>query len=135
MDKSVFDDIINQPYHKSERHKPMERYMRAAQFAPFSALTGYEETICETGRETGEKIILDENQKEEINYKLSYLLDFPEENILSRITFFVPDKTKNGGEYVTVTDCIYKYNSMRKSVTTKEGHEIFIDDIISLEFT
>lgn len=134
MDKSKYEDIIKLPHHKSKKHKPMERHMRAAQFAPFSALTGYEETIFETGRETGKRITLADNQKEEINYKLSYLLDFPEENIVSRITYFVPDKTKDGGEYVTVIDSVYKYNSMRKSITTKEGLEIFIDDILSLEY-
>lgn len=133
MDKSKYEDIIKLPHHKSNKRKPMARSMRAAQFAPFAALTGYEESIFETGRETGKRITLDDNQKEEINYKLSYLLDFPEENIISRITYFVPDKTKDGGEYVSIRDCVYKYNSMRKSITTKEGLEIFVDDIISIE--
>ena len=134
MAHSKYDDIINLAHHKSQKRKPMDSYMRAAQFAPFSALTGYEETIYETGRETDEKVILDENQKDEINYRLTYLLSCKDEDIMSRITYYVPDKTKNGGKYVTVCDVIAKYNDVNKSILTKRGMEISIDDVLSLEF-
>lgn len=134
MNNSKYDDIINLDYHKSQKRKPMDRYMRAAQFAPFSALSGYEEAICETGRETERRITLDENQKDEINYRLTYLLDFPDEKILSKITYFVCDNLKPGGKYVTIYDCIYKYDSIRKSVFTGNGIEIPVDDILSLDF-
>ena len=40
-----FEDIIDMPHHVSSRHQPMSMYARAAQFAPFAALTGYEEAI------------------------------------------------------------------------------------------
>ena len=134
MSESKYKDIIDRPYHKNSKRKPMERIMRAAQFAPFAALTGYEESIYETGRETDLKVILDENQKDDINYKLSYLLDFADENIACRITYFVADKSKDGGEYVTVCDCIYKYDSIKKTVITRNGTEIFVDDIIKVQF-
>ena len=57
-----YDDIINVPYVKSKRHRPMSRLERAAQFAPFAALTGHKESINETERMTDKKRILDENQ-------------------------------------------------------------------------
>lgn len=40
-----YEDIINMPHHVSSRHQPMSMYARAAQFAPFAALSGYEEAI------------------------------------------------------------------------------------------
>lgn len=42
-----YDDIINLPHPTSAKHPRMSMYARAAQFAPFAALTGYEETIRE----------------------------------------------------------------------------------------
>jgi hypothetical protein len=46
-----YDDIINLPHHVSKRHPQMSMWNRAAQFAPFSALTGYEDAIKDTARE------------------------------------------------------------------------------------
>ena len=43
-----YDDIINLPHHVSKRHPQMSMWNRAAQFAPFSALTGYEDAIQDT---------------------------------------------------------------------------------------
>lgn len=43
-----YDDIINLPHHVSTKHKPMSLEARAAQFAPFAALTGFEEAVEET---------------------------------------------------------------------------------------
>ena len=48
-----YDDIINLPHHVSKRHRPMSMLNRAAQFAPFSALTGYNDAIDETARQKG----------------------------------------------------------------------------------
>ena len=51
-----YDDIINLPHHISKKHPQMSLYARSAQFAPFAALTGYEEAVKETARETNERI-------------------------------------------------------------------------------
>ena len=45
-----YGDILNLPHHVSETHPPMPIADRAAQFAPFAALTGYKEAIEETER-------------------------------------------------------------------------------------
>ena len=50
MTDSNYDDIINLHHHVSRRHPQMSLYSRAAQFAPFAALSGYEEAIAETAR-------------------------------------------------------------------------------------
>ena len=46
-----YDDIINLPHHVSKKHAQMSIEQRAAQFASFAALTGYEEQIEKTGKE------------------------------------------------------------------------------------
>ena len=55
-----YDDIINMEHHKSKKHPPMSLYARSAQFAPFAALTGYEDAVTETAREVGERIDIDD---------------------------------------------------------------------------
>ena len=52
---TAYDDIIHLPHHVSQNHPQMPLRDRAAQFAPFAALTGYEEAIKETARQTMEK--------------------------------------------------------------------------------
>ena len=49
--KKDYEDIINLPHHVSDRHKAMSMMDRAAQFAPFAALTGYEALIQKAGAE------------------------------------------------------------------------------------
>ena len=46
-----YDDIINLSHHVSKRHPQMSMWNRAAQFAPFAALTGYEDAIRDTAQE------------------------------------------------------------------------------------
>ena len=43
-----YDDIIDFPHHVSKRHPQMSMWNRAAQFAPFAALTGYDDAIKES---------------------------------------------------------------------------------------
>ena len=90
-----YDDIINLPHHVSDRYPHMPMYDRAAQFAPFAALTGHEEAINETSRYTEERIELTEEQKENIDRELQELRDRGTEcNV--RIVYFEPDELKKG---------------------------------------
>lgn len=45
-----YEDIINLPHYEPKRHPRMSMEARAAQFAPFAALTGYEEAIKEAAK-------------------------------------------------------------------------------------
>ena len=58
-----YDDIINLPHHVSKRHPQMSMWNRAAQFAPFAALTGYEESIKDAEKEI-EKMFEGKNDDE-----------------------------------------------------------------------
>ena len=55
-----YNDIINLPHHVSEKHVRMTIEERSAQFAPFSALTGYDDVIIDTGRDTNSWIEFNE---------------------------------------------------------------------------
>ncbi|EGX77922.1 hypothetical protein HMPREF9457_00426 [Dorea formicigenerans 4_6_53AFAA] len=65
-----YEDIINLPHPVSKRHKPMPVEDRAAQFAPFAALTGHQAAIEEVARVTDMRMELDEEMKEQLNVKL-----------------------------------------------------------------
>ena len=94
-----YDDIINLPHYVSKKRPQMSREARAAQFAPFAALTGYGDAVEETARIVGQKIDVDEEMKAIINDKLnvinSHIANKPEVNF----TYYVPDKKKDGGAY------------------------------------
>ena len=92
-----YEDIINLPHHVSPVHPSMPLSDRAAQFAPFAALTGYGDVIKETARQTDRKPELTEEEKQELDYKLQMAVSLPGEKPAVTITYFVPDKKKAGG--------------------------------------
>ncbi len=100
-----YDDIITLPHHVSERHPQMSMYNRAAQFAPFAALTGHDSAITEAARLTEAEEELSESDAEVLNRKLAYLQSLDEKPTIS-VTYFVPDDKKEGGSYHTATGIV-----------------------------
>lgn len=100
-----YDDIIHLPHHVSERHPQMSMYNRAAQFAPFAALTGHNAAITEAARLTEAEQELSESDAEVLNRKLAYLQSLDEKPTIS-VTYFVPDDKKEGGSYHTATGIV-----------------------------
>ena len=101
-----YDDIIHLSRPVSRRHPPMPLAKRAAQFAPFAALTGYEAVIEEASRLTARQIELDEDAKAELNRVLLELADRTDaagEPVQVELTWFEPDGLKLGGAYRTET--------------------------------
>ena len=96
-------DIINLPHHVSHNHPQMPMMARAAQFAPFAALTGYDAVIHETARLTDRQVELEEYDNERLNRIFSELMDSLEEHPVVTVSYFKPDEHKAGGAYVTVT--------------------------------
>ncbi|MBN2651258.1 MAG: hypothetical protein JXR63_02665 [Spirochaetales bacterium] len=127
-----YDDIINLPRHKSKIRSSMARADRAAQFMPFAALAGYEDSIRETARLTGDKIELDAQAKESVNRKLQLLVNNIENQPEVEIIYFVPDNKKPGGSYLSSTSLIKKIDESQKIIYTQDGCEIFIDDILDI---
>lgn len=127
-----YDDIINLSHHVSNKHPTMSLYARSAQFAPFSALTGYEEAIRETARETNERIELDDELKSILDSKLQILAENIKNKPEVSFTYFVPDIKKTGGTYRTVTGIVRKINTYNQSVCFVDNTEIPINDIIEI---
>jgi hypothetical protein len=127
-----YDDILHLPHHVSEKHPPMSRLDRAAQFSPFAALTGYEAAVEETARLTDRRIELDEGEKEAIDQRLTLVqerLPVPTE---VTITYFIPDKKKAGGAYVNISGTVKKIDDYERMVILRDGTSIPIDDILHI---
>lgn len=127
-----YDDIINLPHHTSEKHQPMSRSARAAQFAPFAAITGLDDELEETARLTDKKIELAEEKKEILNRDLMFIRDNLQSGINATVTFFRSDDRKEGGTYITKRITVHKIDEAAKSLITKDREEIDINDIFSI---
>ena len=129
--RQKYADIIDREHHVSKKRPQMDRLNRAAQFSPFAALTGYEDLIQESERVTDDRLELDENSKELLDKKLIRLLhQLPSPT--AAFTYFVPDSKKAGGEYVTVTGRIAKYDEYYRRIFLDSGEILAMDDIISI---
>lgn len=127
-----YDDIINLPHHISKKHPQMSLYARSAQFAPFAALTGYEEAVKETARETNERIDIEDELKSILDRKLQIILEQIKNYPEISITYFIADSKKNGGEYVTVTGLVKKVDLYNQYVYLIDNTEIPINEIIDI---
>ena len=94
--KTPYDDIIDLPHHVSARHPQMSLYNRAAQFAPFAALSGHDAAIEETARLTEEQRELTQGEREALSRKLNCLLQRNDSPVVE-ISYFQPDARKSGG--------------------------------------
>lgn len=129
MDKEFpYEDIVNLPHHVSERHRPMSMQSRAAQFAPFAALTGHEDAIDETARQTIARLDMTVEQLQILSQKLAYALSFAKRPTIE-ITYFVPDGRKRGGSYLTLNGTVKKIETHYNLLTLEDGREIPLDAI------
>ena len=131
-DEHRYDDIINLLHHQSVDRPHMSQHDRAAQFAPFAALTGHKEAIKETARLTDARIIPDETAIEKINEKLREIESNNSEKRNVTITYFKPDKLKKGGAYLTDVGTIKKIDRENKAVIMDNGIRILMEDIMEI---
>jgi hypothetical protein len=128
-----YDDIINLPHHVSTKHPQMPLIDRAAQFAPFAALTGYDAAVKETARLTDERIELDEYTMDALRDRLQMIADRLEENPEITVTYFQPDAKKEGGAYITAAGTVKKIDEYEQAVVMTHGMAIPFDEIVSIE--
>jgi len=131
-DEHWYDDIIGLPHHVSRKHPQMPLLDRAAQFAPFAALTGHEAAIKETARLTEEEIELDENSKELLDFRLQQLQEHLSECPEVTVTYFCPDEKKTGGAYETVTGKVKKVDGYAGELVFTDGRRIVLGAIVEL---
>ena len=128
-----YEDIVDLPHHVSRKHPQPTMADRAARFAPFAAITGYEEMVLEEARVTDVRIEMDESSKAALNEKLNMILEFIDEQPEVSITYFEPDKRKAGGAYVTVTGTVKRIDEYEHLVIMTDGKKINIDEIYNLQ--
>ena len=131
--KSKYDEIMGLPHHVSRTRPQMPMSDRAAQFAPFAALTGYDSAIKETGRLTDEKIELDEEALAALGMKYQFLMDALDDEPEVTITYFQPDERKAGGKYVSATGTVKKVDDFERRITMRDGTKIPMDDVLSID--
>ena len=127
-----YDDIINLPHHVSKTRNPMSLYNRAAQFAPFAALTGYDDAIEETARLTETKVELSDELKNDLNQKINFIKNNIKVHPEITIKYFVRDNKKSGGIYKSLTSIIKKVDDFNKCLIFADNTNVYFDDIISI---
>ena len=127
-----YDDMLNlsRPEPPRERMSALER---AAQFAPFAALTGYDESVGEAARLVDGKIELSEDEKERLDRKTQKIREFPEREVA--VTYFRADKRKNGGAYCTKRGFVREIDEAARVILMSDGGKIPFDDVYDIDFS
>lgn len=123
-----YDDMLGMERPVSFRHPKMNRIARAAQFAPFAALTGFEELVAEEARVTEDETELTEEEKQRIGETISAAISSGAGKSIA-VTFFVADKYKKGGSYVTRVGIPVAFDTYRRMLIMAGGEEIPMDRI------
>ena len=124
--------ILHLPHHVSEHRPHMSMYQRAAQFAPFAALTGHGAAISESARLTDSRMELSESEQNTLDRKLAMLLEHLHEHPSVCITYFVPDSRKAGGSYTSHTGVVRKWDGYGQVITFDDGVGVALHDIIDM---
>lgn len=127
-----YDDLLDLPHPVSQRHPHMSAHDRAAQFSPFAALTGHGAAMEETARLTDRKLEPSELQLQELNANLAVLQTRIREKPSVRITYFVPDARKSGGEYLTVQGNVRRIDEGAQMLILTDDTRIPLEDILTL---
>lgn len=128
-----YEDIRNHERYQLKHHTPMSLESRAAQFAPFAALVGYDEEIGEAARSTDGREELSEDAIDALNQAFQKLLEHEEERPLVTVTYFQPDAKKDGGRYMTYTGNFRFYNAEKRVMKFVDGMVIGVEQVCRIE--
>lgn len=127
-----YDKIIHLPHPVSRNRPRLSMYQRAAQFAPFAALTGHNTAINETARLTDQRIELSESESGLLNLKLALLKERIHAHPAVSITYFIPDEYKEGGQYTTHSGTVRSWKEYEQAIAFEDGTLILGSDIIDI---
>ncbi|MDO4757259.1 MAG: hypothetical protein Q4A54_12995 [Parabacteroides sp.] len=132
---SRYSDIIDLPHHQSEYRIHMPVSSRAAQFAPFAALSGYEEMVKLTTDIQGfqGRKILDEDERELLDYKFQTVKKHISEKTEIKIKYFDRFANHIGGEYVIYTGIVKKIVEYPFKLIMEDGKKIDLSDVIDID--
>lgn len=128
-----YEDIRNHERYQLKHHTPMSLESRAAQFAPFAALVGYDEEIGEAARSTDGREELSEDAIDALNQAFQKLLGHEEERPLVTVTYFQPDTKKDGGRYMTYTGNFRFYDAEKRVMRFVDGMVIGVEQMCRIE--
>ena len=128
-----YADTINMPHHTSPNRPRLSDIDRAAQFSPFAALTGYDDAVTEAGRLTDQKHNLSEDMKTVLNEKMQMILDYLDDEPIVTITYFVPDKKKSGGAYISVAGIVKEISEYEHAIILTDKTTIPIEQIREID--
>ena len=130
-----YSDIINLPHHQSVRRPHMSVYNRAAQFAPFAALVGYDQMVQDAAdtRLLDQRVILSEDQKGILDEKLKILQEHLAEMPEIHITYFDENSNELGGGYVSYFGTVRRMEHYPAKLIMMDRKEILVSDILDMD--
>ena len=128
-----YSDIINLEHHTSKTRPKMSIENRSAQFAPFAALTGYEDMIEEDARYVDEKLEINEDLKDILDVKIIKLREFINSKPKVRVVYFEKDLKKDGGKYKTIYEKLIKIDDYNNKLVFENHLELNISDLIEID--
>ena len=130
-----YDDIKDNTRPLYPDLPPMPIHDRAAQFSPFAALVGYEDAVEETERLTDSRREMLEDEIAELNRQLGELQNRLRERPEIRVTYFIPDKKKDGGRYASKIGNARTIDQYSNAIVFTDGESIPVKDMYSVVFT
>ena len=131
--KWKYEDIVHLSRPQSAVHPPMDMIERAAQFAPFAALTGYDGVIQETARYVDKPVELTDSAKEELNQQFRLLVTQLNQYPRVTLTHYIPDDRKAGGCYVKTTGNLRRVDEYTRELELVDSTRVDMDTVISVE--
>ena len=126
--------LVNFSYHglSGRYHRPMPMIKRAAQFAPFAALTGYDDAVKEEARLTDDFVLADDDRNEMLSVKHNIIEQHIDEQPEVQFTYFVPDEYKVGGSFVTVKGNVRRIDDYSKVFILTDTRTVPFEYIIEI---
>ena len=132
--KDDYRELLQLPHHRSQTHAPMPRRDRAAQFAPFAALTGFDAQLRETERQTQAQAEQNEDALQELDQSLHTLFACVHTQPAVQVRWFVPDAKKSGGAYKAAAGRVLQLDRNRSLLVLDSGPVIALGAIAELRF-
>lgn len=130
-----YQDMLPLPHPEPKRRQRMARQDRAAQFAPFAALTGYDGAILEAGRLTQDCPVLASEAIQELDQALQAVARRLPRPCPVRLTWFQPDERKAGGAVLTQEAVIKKLDLYAGVLVLLDGREVPLPSLLALTLT
>lgn len=131
--KGPYDDIIDWPYPVPGSRPRMPMQDRAAQFAPFAALTGFGALIRESERQTEAQPVLTDELAMALNETMRRLQELEGERPQILVRYFEADRSKPGGQTVSIEGRLRRLDPVARTLELIGGRTLSLDDIWAVE--